>query len=470
MNILSLQRTLLALAAAGPLVAHATNGMNIEGYGPVATAMDGASMAYDNGVAAVMNNPATLGLMQEGGRFDLALGFLGPDVNSRAGAETARSLGDSFYMPAVGYARRSGPLTYGFGIFGQGGMGTEYSGSSFMSAGSGLPTRSEVGVGRLLFPLVYEVLPDLMIGGTADYVWAGMDLQMALNGGQFLGMAGGTSGAGTMSGTMVTGFMGMMPMLNPAAPVNWGYFDFSNSSEFSGKARGAGMGGKIGMVWKASSAVTVGASYHTKTRLSDLTTDEATVLINANVSDGAGGFNATTIPLKGKVSVDNFQWPSTVAFGVSFQVADSLQIAADWQRIGWKDVMQDFKMVFTADAVQANPMAAGFANTELRATLYQNWKDQDVMRVGVGFRATHDLTLRAGYNHASNPIPAALTNPLFPAIVEDHYTAGAGYAFGKSSSIDVALSMAPTVRVTNADGVEMSHRQTSWQVMYSNRF
>jgi hypothetical protein len=41
---------------------YATNGMNLEGYG-LRYGMGGASMAYDNGTAAMMNNPATLGLM-----------------------------------------------------------------------------------------------------------------------------------------------------------------------------------------------------------------------------------------------------------------------------------------------------------------------------------------------------------------------------------------------------------------------
>ena len=57
--------------------AYATNGMNLEGYGPIATGMGGASMAYDNGNAAVMNNPATLGLRGQGSRLDVALGMLG---------------------------------------------------------------------------------------------------------------------------------------------------------------------------------------------------------------------------------------------------------------------------------------------------------------------------------------------------------------------------------------------------------
>jgi long-chain fatty acid transport protein len=57
--------------------AFATNGMNVEGYGPIATGMGGASMAYDNGTAAMMNNPATLGLDADGSRLDVARWFPG---------------------------------------------------------------------------------------------------------------------------------------------------------------------------------------------------------------------------------------------------------------------------------------------------------------------------------------------------------------------------------------------------------
>ena len=56
---------MLAIAGfAAPGVSFATNGMNMEGYGPIATGMGGASMAYDNGAAAMVNNPATIGLMR----------------------------------------------------------------------------------------------------------------------------------------------------------------------------------------------------------------------------------------------------------------------------------------------------------------------------------------------------------------------------------------------------------------------
>jgi long-chain fatty acid transport protein len=72
---------LCALLAAGS--AHATNGMLMEGYGPISTGMGGASQAIDHGNAAMAQNPATLGMMADGtARLDVAFGILGPDVKS----------------------------------------------------------------------------------------------------------------------------------------------------------------------------------------------------------------------------------------------------------------------------------------------------------------------------------------------------------------------------------------------------
>ncbi len=109
------KRLLGVLVAASLLLftgaALATNGMNLEGYGPIAHAMGGASMAYDNGSAAVMNNPATLGLLGDGESYlNLAVGALGPDVTSEFAAMgmSAKSAADAFYMPALGYIHRSG--------------------------------------------------------------------------------------------------------------------------------------------------------------------------------------------------------------------------------------------------------------------------------------------------------------------------------------------------------------------------
>ena len=62
--------------------------------------------------------------------------MLTPQGRIRAG-----SVADAFYMPAVGIVQRRESLIYGLGIFGQGGMGTEFSASSRLADPSQGPIR-----------------------------------------------------------------------------------------------------------------------------------------------------------------------------------------------------------------------------------------------------------------------------------------------------------------------------------------
>ena len=475
-----------------PTSVYATNGMNLEGYGPIATGMGGASMAYDNGTAAVMNNPATLGLMPEGSRLDLALGLLGPEIRATCEAgpcngESAVSSAKAFYMPAIGFIQKSGQYAYGVGVFAQGGMGTEFAGNTFLAAGSDEKVRSELGVGRLVIPLAYEVNKNLSLGATVDFVWATLDLKMALSGNQFLDMAGAFGGSqkfGSVSGSMMDAFGGAVQsgfiasgQGGAPSPVNWGRFDFSDQSRFTGAAKATGFAGKVGGVYKINDAVSVGATYHSKTALGDLTTNGATVSFNANVDSGLSQgqaqshlFTPVTIPVSGKIQVKDFQWPQTIGVGVAYQATDKLMIVADYKWINWADVMKNFKLTFTADSAQDNPLAAGFAGTVLDATLFQNWKDQNVIEIGAAYKFTPEWTGRAGLNIANNPIPDQFMNPLFPAIEKNHVTLGAGYMISKASSVDASFTYAPEVKATNGQQVQVTHSQTNGQVMYSYRF
>ncbi len=471
---------------------YATNGMNMEGYGPVATGMGGASIAYDNGTAAMMNNPATLGLMPEGNRLDVALGLLGPHVEatddtnafSPTPGATSASSGKLYYMPALGWVQKSGPMAYGIGMFAQGGMGTEYSSDSFLAYGSPEKVRSELSVGRVLIPFVYSITKDLSVGATLDFVWAGLDLKMAVTGQQFFNLAGMDSSTpnqhqyGSASGSMLAAFSGIFGALNPANPVNWARFDFSDDSSFTGKAKATGFGGKLGGVFRVNDQLTIGADYHSQTALSDLETKSARVEFNANVSNAAlgipgPGFTAATIPLTGKIQVKDFNWPQMAGIGMAYQVSNDLMIVADYKWINWKAVMKAFKMTFTVDDGQAG-MASGFNNTVLDANLDQKWKDQNVIMIGVGYKVAPDWTLRGGINYANNPIPDTYLNALFPAIEKTHVTIGAGYMISKASTVDASFTYAPEVKQTSGvnapEGATVTHSQTNAQLMYSYRF
>lgn len=446
-----------------PLVA--TNGMNMEGYGPVATAMGGASLAYDNGTAAVINNPATLSLMAEQARLDLALGILGPDVSATSPTGVgADSQATAFYMPAFGYARRSGDLVYGLGIFGQGGMGCEYDGNSWRGLGFGLENRTEVSVGRVILPLAWKVSDRLRLGATADFLWAGMDLKMAMSGAQFFDLVNPLSQQyGRASGTIVQGFSGMMAMLPAGTNVDYAYFNFANGNRFTGAARGYGYAGKIGLVYEATDRLTLGLTYHNRSNLSDLEASGAQVSFQLDVP-GMGKMAQT---LTGTMHVNHFEWPAMLGAGLAFRPADGWLLVADVRRVFWEDVMADFTMTFTADQAAGN---GSFAGQNLDATLYQNWSDQTVVQLGVARQVTDRLTLRAGASLTSDPIPSKFLNCLFPATVERHLTAGFGWKFDDRNSLDASLTYGFEADATNGYGIRISHGQLNTQVMYSHRF
>ncbi len=465
-----------------PVTSFATNGMNLEGYGPEALGMGGTSMAYDNGTAAVMNNPATLGMMESNNRFDIALGFLGPNITSSVeGMPEAESSANAFYMPAVGYVHRTGMFTYGFGLFSQGGMGTEYSANSFLAAGTGKTVRSEVGVGRMVLPLNIAVSKKFNIAISADFVWAGMDLQMAMTGAQFADMVpamGGTESAGSASGTMIDGLLGMIGagQLDPTNPVNTARYDFTDSSAFTGEAKSTGYAGKIGFTYEFSPSWSLGATYHSKTSLSDMETNGAALTMNANVDQGlvggtAGNYQPMNIAINGTIKVKDFQWPATFGIGGAWKSDKKTMVAIDVKQIQWSDVMADFKMDFVADGTQSG-LAQGMANTNLDATLFQNWKDQTVIQVGGAYSVSDDWVVRGGYNYAQNPVPDEYLNPLFPATIEHQITAGFGWDINqKGSNLDFAISFALDSTATNSQSqVTTSHSQVNWQIMYSNRF
>jgi long-chain fatty acid transport protein len=387
MQLNTLAATLAAAGLAVPSMAMATNGMIMEGYGPIAAGMGGASMAYDNGSAALANNPATLGLMAEGSRVDVMLGFVGPDVTTPMGTSKA----DAFYMPAIGYVIKQGKLAYGVGIYGQGGMGTEYANGDM----------AQVSVGRVIFPLAYAVSERFNVGGSVDIVWGGMDLVADLN------------GDGTKD------------------------INFKDDSYFTGKAKGYSLAAKLGFTYKLNDALTVGGVYQTASNLPDLKA--------------------------GTYKVEGFDMPPTLALGLAWQASERLMAAVDLKDVMWGSSMN------TVTIYQDGTVVAPFQ---------QDWDDQIVLALGLSYQFSDAFTGRIGYNHGKNPIPDQFVNYLWPAIMENHYTAGFGYAFNKQSELNIALSYVPEVSVTGTGlpppygngGMTIDHSQVNWQLMYSYKF
>ena len=210
-----------------------------------------------------------------------------------------------------------------------------------------------------------------------------------------------------------------------------------------------GAGVRVGYMGHLSDAISIGASYSSKVSMGKFKK-------YAGLFAGDGGFDI----------------PSNYSVGVAFMPTDAWTFALDLGRINYSGV--------AAVGNPSMPVAPlGAANGP-----GFGWADVTVVKVGAAWRMNDAWTLRAGYNHGSNPIsPADVTfNILAPGVVQDHYTLGFTAATGKDSEITGALMIAPRQSVTGSslfNGVmgagaagneTISMRQTSLGLAWSVKF
>jgi long-subunit fatty acid transport protein len=61
-----------------------------------------------------------------------------------------------------------------------------------------------------------------------------------------------------------------------------------------------------------------------------------------------------------------------------------------------------------------------------------HWKDQYSFHGGVERVLTENISIRAGYAHANDPVPSSTLSPLTAAIMKDQLTTGIGYRVGRA--------------------------------------
>lgn len=386
--------TFMALAGlAGS--AYATNGYFAHGYGMSAKGMGGAGIAYPQDTLAAATNPA--GMVHLGNRMDIGLEIFAPDrgfslgdggifdssFNPLGPSPAAASYDGSgsgameswFPIPEFGYNRMiNNDMSFGVSVFGNGGMNTTYAdGDHPFAGGSG----AEVGIDLMQMfiapTIAYKVNKQLSVGASLNLVAASFE-------------AKGLEGLGVAS---------------------------------NGKDYSFGVGVRMGAMYQVNDAVTLGATYQTKTDMSKF--------------DDYG----TLFPNSGE-----FDIPANYGVGIAFKPNDKFDIAFDVIRIEYEKV-----------DVTGNP-ATGMANGGF------GWKNQTVYKLGAAYQYNDGLTLRAGFNYGKNPVelddpasPMAFTlNTLAPGIVEKHLTLGFTKAVSKDSSVTGAYMHAFK---NEADGIFM---------------
>jgi long-chain fatty acid transport protein len=371
-----MKRTLLVVAAAlAPLAAQATTGYFQHGYGIKAQGMGGVGIALPQDALAAATNPA--GIAWVGDRIDFGATLFMPDRGASitgSGAPGANGTYDgndtsSFLIPDFGYHRAINPsLTFGLAVYGNGGMNTDYKTNPFAGFG---PNTGPAGVDLMqLF-----VAPTLAWKSGNHAFGASLNLAyQRFKAEGIQGFAGFSASSGNVS--------------------NRGYDDST------------GLGFRLGWTGQVSPAVTLGATYQSKTKMSEF--DKYSGLF-ANQGD--------------------FDIPENYGVGIALKATPALTVAADVQQINYSDVQA---VGNTADCFFAMTCQLGATNGP-----GFGWKDTTVYKIGLAWQMKPGTTLRAGYVTLDQPIPASQTffNILAPGVVEDHLTLGLTLEMSKTSEL-----------------------------------
>lgn len=213
-------------------------------------------------------------------------------------------------------------------------------------------------------------------------------------------------------------------MVNDRLSVGLGlHINYSSLDLGEGTSFNYGYGVQLGTIFRPTNNIYIGATY-----ISPQNVDHQNVY-DFDGPIGAGGKNDLEL-----------ESPQQIGLGIAFlPIANKLLIEANTRWINWAD-------------------AKGYEDFD--------WKDQWVYAVGVQFKPTKSLALRAGYNYGKNPVKEhngwegsdpyqVQGNPLpagqgrfayeylriigFPAIVEHHVTAGIGYEFSKTFVLNLGF-------------------------------
>jgi len=198
----------------------------------------------------------------------------------------------------------------------------------------------------------------------------------------------------TFSATGLSAFKGMSS--DPSAVTD------------NGTDTSTGIGLRVGWTGELTPALTVGATYQPRTEMSSF-------------SKYAGLF----------ANKGEFDIPASYGVGIAFKATPATTIAADYMTIKYSDVTSvgnTINALFTGVPLGANN-GPGFG-----------WTDVNVLKLGVSHMMSDALTVRAGYSHNTQPIPASQTmlNILAPGVIQDHLTFGATWNVSKQNEITFA--------------------------------
>ncbi len=390
---------LIAGGLASPL-AQATNGYFAIGYGQKSIGMGGVGIALPQDALAAASNPA--GMVMVGDRVDFGLEWFRPTRSSDIVGNGVPGVNGSydgnathdFFIPEFGYNRMiNDTMSLGVSVFGNGGMNTDYGHNPFgVYAQMGGVSNPGAG-GQNMAQLFVSPTWSMKLNPTNAI---GVSLNLAYQ--QF--SAKGLYAFEQISAT-------------PTALTN------------NGTDSSTGYGARIGWTGQVTPAVTLGATYQTKTKMGKFNN-------YSGLFAEQGGFDI----------------PANYGVGMAIKAAPATTLAFDVEKIQYSGVASVTNPLVFPPTGPAT-MLGGSSGSGF------GWQDMTVYKLGVSQVISPTLTLRAGYNHNNQQIPASQTffNILAPGVVQDHATLGATWILPNKAELTVSYMHAFTKTLNGSNSI-----------------
>ena len=380
-----------------PGMAMATDGYFSHGYGVKSQGMGGVGIALPQDPLAAANNPA--GMVMVGDRLDVGVdwfrpirdaeivGSLAPGVNGDYNGSDQKN----FFVPEFGYNKMLGwNMSLGVSVYGNGGMNTNYKNGIPLFDGAPPIARAGVDLSQLFIAptFAYKINKNHAVG---------ISLNLAYQRFKAYGLQNFTAPGFSVSSTDVT---------------NNGY----DSS--------TGWGIKLGYTGNLTDAVTIGATYQSRTRM-------------GKFSDYKGLF----------AEKGDFDIPENYGIGIAVKATPQLTIAADIQQINYGAI----------DAVsnKVDCFFAGMCQLGANNGPGFGWSDMTVFKLGLSYAYSQNLTLRGGFSTTNQPISKSQTlfNMLAPGVIENHLTLGATWATSPTSEWTVSYMHGFSKKVNGSSSI-----------------
>ncbi|WP_028487154.1 OmpP1/FadL family transporter [Thiomicrorhabdus chilensis] len=416
-----MRKTKLALAIATSAMIStpvlATNGDNLIGLGAQSRALGGTGTAAFFGSENALTNPALLGKSQ-GTEFAIGGTLFKPDVKATTDVATMgqpaasqTSDADTNIIPEVSLSTRiNDNWTFGLGIFGSAGMGTDYRDSDALFNGY-----SNLQIMKFAPSLAYNkdnfgfgFAPVIQYGALdINYRNQARDANMAP---QFYQADGSISSNQSMEPVM--------------------------QSIGNGMSSDLGYGFNLGAYFDVTKEFTIAAAYQSAISME----------YDDQISVAADGF---MLPMFGVNLSDKLEQPAEIKIGAAYTTGNWM-FTADAKQIKWGDA-EGYKD-FNWEDQNVFGLGAKYSGNGY-------W-------VGAGYNFGSDPIDKIDDNTYAGQAVDLFNNHFFPAVVESHFTFGGGYNITKNMAIDAAVVYAAEVDKT-VDTSAVSNMLTSGMVTSS---